>query len=301
MKTNGSRSPEQILREVETARSEMDSTLSAIESRLTPGQLLDQGLEYARNSGVTQYFSNLGTCARDNPMPLALVGIGLAWLMATNRTYASGRPHIERRSAESLASRAASMGHGLGEGASGVAASARETMGQARQTLSDAAQSARERLHDAQHSISQTAQSARETWNQARRRVTDTAYSAGETLRRGADAAKLQMERARSGYDWMAREQPLALGAIGLAIGALVAAAAPRSRTENEWMGEASDRLAERAKEAGREQLETAKQAMEPVMEKVKEVVEPLVSETQRERVSDAEPRPDSETQRNNP
>jgi hypothetical protein len=72
----------------------------------------------------------------------------------------------------------------------------------------------------------------------------------------------------------MVREQPLALGAIGLAVGALLAAAAPRTRTENELMGEASDRLAERAKEAGREQLQTATQ-------KVKEVVEPVVSESQ--------------------
>ena len=280
MRTNGSRSPEQILAEVETVRSEMDSTLSEIERKLTPGQLLDQGLEYARNSGVTQYFSNLGACAKENPMPLALVGVGLAWLMATNTRYSGGAPYgyAPPESAGSMSA----MGEGLKESASGMASEAREKMGQARQTLSDAAQSARERFHDARQSVSDTAQSARESWNQTRRRITDTAYTARETLMRGADTAKLQYERARSGYDWMVREQPLALGAIGIALGALMAAATPRTRAENEWMGEASDRLAERAKEAGREQLDQVKQAIEPVAEKVKEAVQPLMSEAQR-------------------
>jgi len=294
MRTNGSRSPEQILAEVETVRSEMDSTLSAIERKLTPGQLLDQGLEYARTSGVTQYFSNLGTCARENPMPLALVGIGLAWLMATNRSYTPGyrsaSSYAGGPSAGDVGAIGPSVGRSVQEKAAELANGARESMGQARETLVDAAQSARERFHQARQSVSdtaqsarqslsETAQSARETWNQARRRITDTAYSAGETLRRGADTAKLQYERARSGFDWMAREQPLALGAIGLAIGALIAAATPRTRAENELMGEASDRLAERAREAGREQLESVKQAVEPVTEKVKEVVEPLMAE----------------------
>jgi len=282
MRTNGSRSPEQILREVETVRSEMNSTLSAIERKLTPGQLLDQGLDYLRNSGANEFVSNLGTSVKHNPLPVTLVGIGLAWLMASNRhgpSYASGP------SVSDMAAGVSSMGRSLEEGASEVATGARERVGQARQTLVDAAQTARERFDDARgrlsdtaqsarQSVSETAQAAREKWYQARQAITDTAYSARETVRRGADTAKLQYERARSGYDWMVREQPLALGAIGLAIGAIAAAAAPRTTAENEWMGEASDRLAERAKEAGREQLETATQ-------KVKEAVEPLVSETQ--------------------
>ena len=58
------------------------------------------------------------------------------------------------------------------------------------------------------------------------------------------------------------REQPLALGAIGLAVGAVLASAAPRTRVEDEWMGDASDRLTDRAKEAGREQLDRASDAL---------------------------------------
>jgi hypothetical protein len=63
-----------------------------------------------------------------------------------------------------------------------------------------------------------------------------------------------QAERMRSGYDSMVRDQPLVLGAIGLAVGAMVAAGLPRTREEDQLMGEASDRLTEKAKEIGQAQ-----------------------------------------------
>ena len=74
------------------------------------------------------------------------------------------------------------------------------------------------------------------------------------------ERVRSQAQLARSSYDTMVREQPLALGAIGLAIGACLAAVAPRTRQEDELMGEASDRLAEQAKEVGKEQLGKAQQ-----------------------------------------
>ena len=231
MKLNGGRSRDEILAEVESVRSDMDSTLSAIERKLTPGQLVDQGIEYLRSSGANEFLSNLGTSVRQNPVPVALVGVCLAWLMASGRSGASpGRGHVAGTSLRRATDKAWS--------------GAREQAHSARQTLSDAAQAARERFDQARHSAAGTAQSAR------------------EALARTADVAQRQVERARGGYEWMLREQPLALGAIGVAIGALLAAAAPRTHAEDEWMGEASDRLAERAKEAGREQLERAGEAL---------------------------------------
>jgi len=70
---NGTRDPDAIIASIERTRSEMDSTLSAIEERLTPGQMMDQGLEYLRNSGGREYLSNLGSSLKDNPLPATLV------------------------------------------------------------------------------------------------------------------------------------------------------------------------------------------------------------------------------------
>jgi len=71
-------------------------------------------------------------------------------------------------------------------------------------------------------------------------------------------AARYRAERVRTGYDRLVNEQPLALGAIGLAVGAVLAATAPRTRHEDRAMGDASHRLKESVKEAGREQFERA-------------------------------------------
>ena len=85
MRTNGGRRPEEILAEIDQTRHEMDRTLSAIEHRLTPGQLVDQGLDYLRHSGANEFVQNLGGTAKQNPLPVALTAIGLAWLMTLGR------------------------------------------------------------------------------------------------------------------------------------------------------------------------------------------------------------------------
>jgi hypothetical protein len=75
-----------------------------------------------------------------------------------------------------------------------------------------------------------------------------------------AGSAKEQWERARGGLDYLVNEQPLALGAIGLAIGAVLGAAAPRTRAEEQLMGEASRNVTDKAKEVGQQQLDKATQ-----------------------------------------
>ena len=208
MRHNGERRPEEIQAEIARTRGDMDATLSAIEQRLTPGQLIDQGLDYVRSSGANEFVSNLGGSVKNNPIPVALMGIGMAWLMATGNRKPS---YLQEG--------------GSVEGAtSGMMQRASEGMSSTKDRLSQTTQSAKER-------VGQIGQGARE-----------------------------RVERVRTGYDSLVREQPLVLGAIGLAVGALLAAAAPRTRREDELMGEASDRLTERAKEAGKETLEKAKQ-----------------------------------------
>jgi ElaB/YqjD/DUF883 family membrane-anchored ribosome-binding protein len=214
MRHNGGRRPEEILAEIDRTRGEMDRTLTAIEQRLTPGQLVDQGISYFRQSGANEFVQNLGGAARHNPLPVALAGIGIAWLMALGRQPAQH---------EGFGFTSSGLG-GIREKASGAMQGISERMGSAKSQIGDTASSLRER---AGH-------------------VTDT--------------AREQWQKARGGIDYLVNEQPLALGAIGLAIGAVLAAAAPRTRKEEEMMGEASRNLGEKAKEAGAQQLEKAQE-----------------------------------------
>ena len=237
MRHNGERRPEEIQAEIERTRGDMHATLSAIEQRLTPGQLVDQGLDYLKNSGAREFTSNLGNSVKNNPMPVALMGIAVAWMMIQgNRKPAYAYSPSE---------------YGYGE--SGTAAYG--STGSAVMT-----QRAGESLSSAKDRMSQSARSAKETLSSTARSAKERMHSATQRVGEMGQGAREQMSRMREGYDSMVREQPLALGAVGLAIGALLAAMTPRTRQEDELMGEASDRLTEKAKEVGKEQLGKAQQ-----------------------------------------
>src|SRR5690606_34383864 len=81
---NGHKSSAELEREVEAQRHHLEQTISEIQSRLSPGQLMDQALSYTREGGG-RFASNLGRSVSDNPLPATLLGISLAWLMAGGR------------------------------------------------------------------------------------------------------------------------------------------------------------------------------------------------------------------------
>jgi hypothetical protein len=206
MRPDGDRRPEMILAEIDRTRGEMHQTLTAIEQRLSPQQLLNQGLDYVRQSGATEFVQNLGGAARQNPLPVALTGIGIAWLMALGRQPAEQQQRdVEPSPAERIS-----------EGASSVKRRASETLG----------------------SVQAAAGSASATVAETSRRV-------------------------RGGFEYLAQEQPLLLGAIGLAVGTAIGASAPRTQQESRVFGEASRRLTEKAKEMGSEQLATVRETVE--------------------------------------
>ena len=74
---------------------------------MTPGRVVDQVIDYTRDSPAAEFFRNLGREVRENPMPLVVIGIGIAWLLlASNRT---SRAAIAA-AADNLASKAEDIG-----------------------------------------------------------------------------------------------------------------------------------------------------------------------------------------------
>ena len=78
---SGSKSADEVQREVRQSRAEVEDALEAIQDRLSPSQMFDQAVNYLRGSGGNEFMRNLGATVRDNPVPVALLGTGLAWLM----------------------------------------------------------------------------------------------------------------------------------------------------------------------------------------------------------------------------
>ena len=217
--------------EIMRVRRDMEETLSAIEQRLNTDHLMEQALAYVRQSGAREFVSNLGTSVKQNPLSVTLVGIGLAWLML------SGRRAPVPSERELYGYEAGSESPGL-----------QERAGEALSRMSETATAAKER-------VSATMRTTGRKWS-------DTGSSVRERARQAMETTRRQTHRARQGFDYMLHEQPLALGAIGLAIGAALAAAMPRTRQEDEWMGDARERLAEQVAETGKEQVHKAREAV---------------------------------------
>ena len=95
---------------------------------------------------------------------------------------------------------------------------------------------------------------ARERMERARHEFADRAGQTGYYARRYG-------RRARQGFLQTLDEQPLVLGAIGLAVGAALGSILPRTTREDRLMGETRDRLKHQAEELGREELDKAKSA----------------------------------------
>jgi hypothetical protein len=82
------RTASEIERDLDRTRAEMSETIDALQERLSPGQLFEQGMRYFYSGGgrtftdgAAEFAQNFGRAVRDNPIPFALVATGLAWLM----------------------------------------------------------------------------------------------------------------------------------------------------------------------------------------------------------------------------
>ena len=123
-----------------------------------------------------------------------------------------------------------------------------------------------DRLPDA---AKETFQTAREGIASATNSAVDAVREAGSAgiegaTRMGSDYAKLLpdladvLDNVRGNLTDLFKAQPLALGAIGLAIGAGIAAALPHTDIENSYLGETSESLKSKAAEIAGEQIEKA-------------------------------------------
>lgn len=277
----------ELEREAEAARARLSETADQLKARMSPGQLMDEVLTQFRDGDGNRMLENLRTQARDNPMALALVGSGLAWLMMGTGPNAgapsAGFSTPMRRS-----------GAPAGTGASGTAESAfmaaRDTVGatwdEASSAAGHAASSVRSAGSDALDSLRDGAGAAARAAHDAR--------AAGEA--RLADlghcAADLGHQARRGLADVLERE-PLVIGALGLAVGAAIGALLPASALEREHLGDTGEALRDKAealldrgmsaaKEAAAEVYETARDEADrqglvpgdrPIAEKVDAVV----------------------------
>ncbi len=87
-----------------------------------------------------------------------------------------------------------------------------------------------------------------------------------------------QANYAKGEFNQLLENNPLALGGIMLAIGAVVAATLPSSRKENQLMGESRHKMVEAVKTKVRETVEDVKEETKQMAQNVSEKIESTVS-----------------------
>jgi hypothetical protein len=247
-------------RAAENNRRRLSSTLDELAASLTPGRMLDEILSYAR-AGGGDFLKGLSKAASANPLPTLLIGVGAAmFLSGKGRVGSNGEAHGPRT--EELGTFAnggpgtGAISDGMAAVGSGIADEAVSSLSSAREAVRGAGSAVGGAARDLADNVSGYAASAREGVLDRGRKAFDESSRVLNDLRtRGSD---------------FAQEQPLIVGAVGIAIGAAVATLLPRTRTEDSLMGEASDSIKGAIGEAAGEQYREAKTAAENVATEAK-------------------------------
>lgn len=206
-------SAQEAEREVEASRARLDETVDALKGKLTPGQMFDEMSRSFAGSSGGEMFANFGSQIRHNPLPLALIGAGVA-LLAMKSPAAGGHPP----------SAAGSSGQGEGEGlAAGLAAG-------------------KEKLQDLAGSVGHAAGAFSEKAGNVLSHAGDGASSASDAMARYG-------HQAVDGFQGLLEREPLVIAALGLAIGAAIGAALPASEIEDRFLGPARDKVVHRGQD----------------------------------------------------
>ena len=257
---------EQIRAEIEDTRAEMSQTINEIQERLSPEHLMGQVKTTVREATIgkvervmdkvgetiggvaepaREVMDRAGTAIKEtgrtvgnsvwrNPIPVALIGLGVGMLVMRRYRVGNGYDYETRRTTPRYR-RPNTLGQMQNEtSGSTVGSTTGSTLGQVRETASDLATRSTEALSG------------------LGTRAKDTASTLGTR------------------FGQVLRENPLAVGAVAVAAGTAVGLVLPSTRFESEYIGEASERLVDRAEDVARGALD-----------KVQSVAHEMTSESQ--------------------
>jgi ElaB/YqjD/DUF883 family membrane-anchored ribosome-binding protein len=277
-----------IENDVENTRARVSETIEALRGSMSPNQIVDQVVDYARSSGGSEFIRNLGASVRDNPLPVVLIGAGIGWLLMSNQNRAPAYPLAARQpdyGVRALPAPSSSEGPGLLDRASAAAASAKDAVvGAARNvadTVVNTASSAGSAVSSAASSATGSASQLREQafstaeslHDSARRQTHDASHALVQGYGATAESANRAGAKIQAGWSKLSYEQPLLVGALGLAVGAALGALLPSTDAENRLMGEASDAVTRQISETAQEQYSQAKEVVSDNVEQAKEAL----------------------------
>jgi hypothetical protein len=291
----------ELEREVEAQRHKIESRIGEIKERLSPGQLVDELLSFTKDGGQS-FASNLGHTVSNNPLPAALLGVSLIWLMSGQGPKLSA-PHVghhqshrprspeypyatvsggmrrvshaadpsgkwysewEDTAGKRYKAESNDLGHRVGEFMDDAGRKFGGFIDETGHRVRDFQDEAGNRFDDAMGWASHTFHDMQQGVSEAIDHVAHQAQKLGS-------GAQHQMDRtSRMAMD-MFRDQPLVAGALAFAAGAAIGAALPHTDQEDQAIGKVADKVKSKAVEAASDVYEDGKAKAAELYEKGKE------------------------------
>jgi ElaB/YqjD/DUF883 family membrane-anchored ribosome-binding protein len=253
---------DQTRAQIEQTRAELSTTIDAIQEKLSPQNIAQQAKDTVKEvtvgkaqemvsnasetasdlvtnagSSAKGFGANLIETVKANPVPAAIAGIGLGWLIMSGRKQSAGstsysdqynsnpRGYDPGRSGQyNYGSYQGSNGSPLGDRISG-----------AQDKVGDLAAQAQDKVQD--------------TAGQVAGQVQDTAGQLADTAQYGA-------QRAQGAFQQALHSNPLAVGVAAVAVGAAIGLSIPETDKENELLGETRDGVMQQAQQTVQEKAQ---------------------------------------------
>ena len=265
------RTSQEVEAEVEASRNDLDRNVEALKQKMTPGQLFDEAARLMGGTGQ-QVASKFADQAKENPMPLAVMGLGLAWLMMSNN----------RRS---TTFGAGDRGYGLSEPRSFGTTPYEDASGGFAEGLKEKAQTLGHKAHDVASGVQDKLAGARDS-------VASTRHAAGEKLGSLAGSVRERAgyvgHQAQRTFSDTLESEPLLLAGIGLFVGAAIGVSLPHTDAEDRLLGGARDRIVGKGKDMAQTGLEKASTAAHATLDAVKEELKADDERDTADRLADA-------------
>jgi hypothetical protein len=283
--TNNNRTADDIERDIEDERAQMSGTINELQKKFSvEGIVSDIGAMFRDQGGdAGRYITE--TVGR-NPAAMALIGVGLAWLILGKsrakpaprkdrdtsyggnwgRSFPAGRrPNDATEDGDrswfddhGMAENQKPRSHGVGAAmnaatgaASGVVGSMRSGAGAVVDAVSSAAGSVRDKAAELTDRLASgtegLSEEAKARVMAARRLAHDARVASQQALKEGGRMAAN-----------LFTEQPLVVGALAVAVGAGLGSLLPHSQLEDDTLGAHSDRLFDEAQRVFREERDKA-------------------------------------------
>lgn len=302
---------EEIKADIERKRSEVSDKIDTLQQRLSPEHLKHQAQETVNevvkestdklkayiSENAQQLPATLIDTIKRNPVPAALIGLGIGWLLVENANakrqehhYAGARhsnggyqqtnegywsPKYEYESPRVSAQGSTYPGPYATQDTTsyrGSEADEKGMLGQAREKIGELGEQVRDTAQGAVQQVSHRA-------SQLGAQVSSMESQTGEKAAHLQIATQQKAQQVGRQVQQVVEDNPLVVGAVAFAVGTALALALPPTRRESQLMGEMRDRVLDTAQQAAGDVAERVQHVVEEVKPKIEETVQKIGEE----------------------